>query len=113
MNNKKRYESFEEFFPFYLSEHSDAVNRGFHYAGTLAVVFAFFYGVFTLNFWLLIALPVIGYGSAWFGHFIIEKNTPATFKYPGWSLIGDFKMLGLFLTGRLKNHMPTSEWDAS
>ena len=105
MSVEKRYESFEEFFPFYLSEHSDPVNRGFHYAGTLSVIAAFLYGVVTLNPWILLAIPVIGYGPAWIGHFIIEKNRPATFTYPGWSLRGDFKMLGLFLTGRLKQHM--------
>ena len=109
MSEHKRYETFEEFFPYYLSEHSDPLNRAFHYAGTLMVLALVAYAVGTMQFLYLLAVPVVGYGPAWIGHFIIERNRPATFTYPGWSLRGDFKMLALFLTGRLKGALPSSD----
>jgi hypothetical protein len=106
MSAEKRFTSFAEFFPYYLAEHSSPANRALHYAGSLSVVFALVYGLATLNVWVLLGLPLIGYGPAWVGHFLIEKNRPATFLYPKWSLWGDFKMLGLFLSGRLSRHLP-------
>jgi len=112
MSEEQRYESFEAFFPYYLSEHSDPLNRALHYVGTLSAVFTLVYSLVTLNFWLLLAIPVIGYGPAWVGHFIVEKNRPATFTYPKWSLWGDFKMLALFLTGRLKKQLPKKQGQA-
>ena len=109
MSEQKRFETFEEFFPFYLSEHSNPLNRVFHYAGTLSVLALIVYAVVTTQFLYLLAVPFVGYGPAWIGHFIIERNRPATFTYPAWSLRGDFKMLALFLTGRLKRALPSSE----
>ena len=109
MSEQKRYQTFEEFFPFYLSEHSDPLNRAFHYAGTVSVLVLATYAVLSLQFWYLLVVPFVGYGPAWIGHFIIEKNRPATFQYPAWSLRGDFKMLGLFMTGRLKRTLPSSD----
>ena len=89
--------NFEEFWPFYLKEHSSPLNRKFHFVGTSLVHVIFFYIFVTGNvrfFWLL---PLTGYTFAWIGHFIIEKNRPATFTYPLWSLRGDFKMFYLML----------------
>jgi hypothetical protein len=75
-----RLTSFEEFWPFYVSQHSRSSTRALHFAGTTMV---------------------LGYGPAWIGHFFFEKNRPATFTYPLWSLRGDFRMYRLMLTGRM------------
>jgi hypothetical protein len=96
-----RFQSFEEFWPFYLGEHRDPRSRALHYAGTTMAVGTVAAAALTLNpAWLLLT-PVVGYTPAWIGHFVIEKNRPATFKYPVWSLRGDFKMLGMALNGTL------------
>ncbi len=99
--SEPRFTSFQEFWPFYLGEHSSGTNRWMHFIGTTAAMALLI--VILLNgwYWLLLVLPVVGYGFAWVGHFFIEHNKPATFKYPLWSLIGDFKMWGLMITGRL------------
>lgn len=96
-----RITSFEEFWPYYLREHSKPATRALHYIGTTIGVALVGYGIVTANWWLLLGLPVAGYFFAWLGHFGIEKNRPATFTYPLWSLASDFKMWGLWLTGRL------------
>ena len=101
MSEADSIQSFEEFWPFYVSEHSDPVNRALHYAGTTMVIGTVGAAVVTLNpAWLLLA-PVVGYGPAWVGHFFIEKNKPASFKHPLWSLRGDFKMYGMALRGKM------------
>lgn len=97
----KKYSNFAEFWPFYLREHAKPATRAYHYAGTSLVVLIAFAALFTGNFWLLIAMPVAGYAFAWASHAAIERNRPATFTYPGWSLAADFKMWWLWLTGRL------------
>jgi len=102
----KRYKTFRAFFPYYLSEHSNPFNRALHYVGTTAAVALYILAIVTWGLWPALVAPVAGYGFAWLGHFCIEKNRPATFTYPLWSLFGDFVMLFLFLTGRLGNHLP-------
>lgn len=97
----ERYGSFEEFWPYYLSEHRHPVSRGLHYVGTSAAIATAGIGALTLNPFALPAAMFCGYGAAWVGHFIVEKNRPATFTYPAWSLRGDFRMLKLKVTGRL------------
>lgn len=94
--------SFAEFWPFYLQEHSNPLNRRLHFIGTFLVHVIFLYAVITQQWNLLWVVPVLGYGFAWVGHFIIEKNRPATFKHPLWSLRGDFKMFYLMLLGKMK-----------
>ena len=96
-----RYQSFREFWPFYLREHSRPATRAYHYAGTSLVAGLAVGAVATRNWWLLAGLPVAGYGFAWAGHAFSERNRPATFTYPAWSLAADWKMWGLWLTGRI------------
>lgn len=93
--------SFRDFWPYYLREHAKPVTRALHYAGTTLVVGIALYALVTGSWLLLAALPVAGYGFAWVAHFMVEKNRPATFTYPLWSLAGDFKMWWMWLTGRL------------
>lgn len=96
----ERYASFEAFYPFYLREHSNRTSRRIHVVGTSLVVAAFMAFLFTSNPWWLLGMPVAGYGFAWVGHVVFEKNRPATFKYPLWSLMGDFRMWFETVTGR-------------
>ena len=102
---EKRFKTFEEFFPYYLSEHDNPFNRALHYTGTSAAIAVLVTAIVVANPWLILLVGPVGYGPAWIGHFIIERNRPATFTYPFWSLLGDFKMLSLFLTGRLGPHL--------
>ncbi len=101
MRNASDFASFSEFYPHYLAEHSNATSRRLHFVGTsLAIVFVT-YAFATLNPWLLLAVPVAGYGFAWVGHFFFERNRPATFKHPLYSLMGDFAMFRDLITGKL------------
>ncbi len=102
----KRYQTFREFWPFYLKEHSHPLNRRLHFVGTTLVnLTALAALVAGRPLWLL-ACPLLGYGGAWIGHFVVEKNRPATFQYPLWSLRGDYKMYGKMLRGQLWGKMP-------
>jgi len=95
-----RIQSFTEFWPFYVREHSLPACRALHFIGsTLALVVIA--AAATYNWWLLLAVPVVGYGFAWIGHFAIEKNKPASFNYPLWSFIADWKMWAMILAGRM------------
>ncbi|PCI33677.1 MAG: hypothetical protein COB60_07540 [Flavobacteriaceae bacterium] len=98
---EKRFTSFKEFYPFYLSQHQDRICRLLHVIGTTIVLSLTFTAVYHLNFRLFIYVPIAGYGFAWIGHFFFEKNKPATFKYPLWSLKADFKMYFDILMGKL------------
>ncbi len=97
----REYKSFPEFWPFYLRQHSKPRTRALHYAGTTLVVLIAAAAAATGNWWLLIALPIAGYGFAWASHAMVERNRPATFTYPAWSLRADFRMWWLWLTGRI------------
>lgn len=97
----EKFESFEEFWPFYVKEHSDKTNRRLHFVGTSLALACVAGAVLTRRKWLLLAAPVAGYGFAWVGHFVIQKNRPATFKHPLWSLRGDFKMWAKMLDGTM------------
>lgn len=96
-----RYTSFAEFYPFYLGEHSNPVCRRLHFIGSTGVLLLLAFAIYSGNPWWLLALPLMGYGFAWVGHFFFEKNKPATFTYPLWSFIGDWVMYKDILTGRI------------
>jgi hypothetical protein len=93
--------SFEEFWPHYVRAHANKNNRTLHAVGTSAAVVLAALGVFGRRRGLLLAAPVVGYGLAWIGHFLVEGNKPATFGHPLWSLRGDFKMLRMILEGTM------------
>jgi hypothetical protein len=97
-----RLTSYAEFWPYYLSQHRQVATRVCHYVGTSLVIAFALAAAVSANWRYLLALPVAGYGPAWFGHWHFEHNQPATFKYPLWSLVSDFRMLGFFLLGRLE-----------
>jgi len=101
-NHDKAFGSFAEFYRFYLSEHSDPLNRRLHFTGCVLVIAAVLCAVIFREWLFLILAPVFGYGLAWIGHFFIEKNRPATFKHPLWSLMGDWVMFGEIVTGKIK-----------
>lgn len=101
------FASFAEFYPYYLAEHSDRRCRALHYVGSTLVLILLAYAIATGRYVWLWGLPVVGYGFAWVGHFFFEHNRPATFKYPLYSLMGDWVMLFDFLTRRLRQRHPS------
>lgn len=96
------FKSFGEFYPYYLAEHKNRTCRRLHIVGSSLVLLVLFTAIFTSTFVLLWLLPIIGYGFAWVGHFFFENNKPATFKYPFYSLMGDWVMLKDVLTGKIR-----------
>lgn len=91
-----------EFWPRYLAEHTDPVNRILHLVGTTLATSLLVAFAVTGSGWLLLAAPLVGYGMAWTGHFLVEGNRPKTMEAPLASLISDYRMLGLALSGRLE-----------
>lgn len=98
----ERIKSMKEFWPFYLGEHAQPKNRRLHIAGSYAAVAATSAAIATGIGWLPLAGVAVGYACAWVGHYRIEKNKPATFKYPLWSFASDLRMAGLWTMGKLK-----------
>jgi len=98
---ENRIKSYSEFYSYYLKEHSNTTCRILHFIGT-TLVFVFAIAAIYLSrpiLWWLV--PLAGYGFAWFGHYFYEKNKPATFKYPLWSLVSDFKMYFHLVLGKI------------
>ena len=93
---------YRDFWPIYLREHSRPATRYVHYAGTSAGLACLVLALVFRNLWFLPAGVVVAYGAAWIAHGAIEKNKPATWQYFAWSLVSDFRMLALALTGRLE-----------
>jgi hypothetical protein len=100
--SNNRFSSFAEFYPLYLSEHRTAACRRLHFIGTTLVILLLAIAMTTLKWWLLALMPVVGYCFAWIGHFVFERNKPATFSHPWYSLIGDFAMFRDILVGRIR-----------
>lgn len=96
-----KYHSFSEFYPFYLSQHTNFVCRVLHFIGSLVVLTILASVVISGSFVWLFTLPLAGYGFAWVGHFVFEKNRPATFTYPLYSLAGDWLMFWEILIGKI------------
>ncbi len=98
----KQYKNFSDFYPFYLSQHANKICRRLHFMGSCFIILLITYVAILGDISLLWFVPVIGYGFAWVGHFIFEKNRPATFIYPIYSLIGDWVMFKDMLLGKIK-----------
>ena len=99
---EERFASFEAFYPHYIREHSNRTCRRIHVVGSALVLGVLAVAIVTLNPWWLLAMPVIGYGFAWVGHFFFEHNRPATFKHPVYSLMGDWVMFADILRGKVR-----------
>ena len=97
----KKYQDFKSFYPFYLSQHQDPTCRRLHYIGSALIIGLIIFTLINQQWWQLLLLPIIGYGFAWVGHFVFEKNRPATFEYPLYSLLADWVMFAQMLKKRL------------
>jgi hypothetical protein len=97
--------SYADFWDFYVREHSRPLTRLLHLIGTTLGLGLFVYFVATGRWYFFPVFFVVGYAFAWFSHFVVEKNRPATFKYPFWSFISDFRMIAYMLTGRMKREV--------
>lgn len=105
----ERIKTYNEFYKFYLTEHANGVSRNLHFIGTSFVFLIPIWAIYQNNYNWLYLIPVVAYGFAWVGHFFFEKNKPATFQYPLWSLISDFRMYYHFLTGQLKKKLEEAQ----
>ena len=94
----KKYNTFNEFYPFYLSEHMNPICRALHFIGTLGVIILITSSYYNYNFIFL--APICGYSFAWIGHFVFEKNKPATFTYPLYSFLADWAMFKDIIIGK-------------
>ena len=108
MNRRRRFASYEEFWPFYLREHSDRITRALHFTGTNLALAALIAGILVTPWWLA-AAPLAGYLFAWAGHLFFERNRPATFAFPLWSLRADFRMWRYMWRGRLGGELQRAE----
>ena len=97
-----RFNSFAQFYPYYLSEHQNMTCRRLHFVGSTLILALLTYALMTEQWMLLWFVPVLGYGFAWVGHFFFEHNKPATFKYPFYSLLGDWVMFKDMLLGNIE-----------
>jgi hypothetical protein len=98
----RRFTSFHEFYPFYLSEHANRVSRQLHFVGSCGVLVLVLVAIVQRNPWWLLGALSCGYGFAWIGHFFFEKNRPATFRHPIYSFMGDWVMFRDILAGRIR-----------
>lgn len=101
MNTTAEYRTLEQFYPFYLGEHSNRTCRRLHFIGSSLGIAIFAYALATQTWWLIAVAFVQGYAWAWVGHFFFEHNKPATFKWPWLSFKGDWKMWWQILTGKI------------
>lgn len=97
----KKYTTLTDFYPYYLTEHQDKRCQALHFIGTAILLLIAVAMFATQTWWYFFLIPVVGYGFAWVGHYVFEKNKPATFQYPGFSLASDFIMFWHILTGQI------------
>lgn len=97
----REYASFNDFYPTYLSEHSHRINRQLHFLGSTLALLSLMLLLTTHQWWWLPVAILCGYGFAWIGHFMVEKNQPATFRHPLYSFLGDWTMYWQMLTGQI------------
>lgn len=100
-----RITNYAEFWDFYVQEHSQPLTRLLHFIGTALGLVILVWVLRTGNWGYFPLCLVVGYGFAWFSHFVIEKNKPATFQYPLWSFISDYKMMFYMLTGKMNSEV--------
>ena len=100
MSDERVFRSFDDFYPFYLSEHANRTSRRLHVVGTTIALALLVVALATQSWWLILLALVQGYAFAWVGHFFFEHNRPATFKYPGFSFMGDWRLWWETVTGR-------------
>ncbi|MCA3011614.1 MAG: DUF962 domain-containing protein [Myxococcaceae bacterium] len=100
-----RLETFTAFWPLYLGEHSLPSTRWMHFVGSWVALLSVVTALVTRTPWYLVGALVSGYGFAWVSHFFMERNRPATFTYPLWSFVADWKMWALMMTGRLNDEL--------
>jgi hypothetical protein len=110
MKRNDRISNFREFWPYYVREHSKTGCRLLHFVGSSAGIICLIAAALTHNLLFIPLGLIIGYGFAWTGHFFIEHNRPATFKYPLWSLIADWKMWALMIAGRMAAEVERSSF---
>jgi hypothetical protein len=96
------FQSLKEFYPYYLSEHTNSTSKLLHFIGTGLLLLMLLVAIYVNNYQLLWFLPLVGYGFAWVGHFFFEKNKPATFKHPFYSLLSDFMLFFDILRGKVR-----------
>lgn len=96
--------SFAEFWPYYVRAHSKPETRLLHATGSTLAVLGVILAL-SVNLWILLAVPIVGYGFAWYSHFFVEHNKPATFGHPFYSLFADYRMLFLMMAGRMKDEV--------
>lgn len=98
----QRFDSFAQFYPFYLSEHSRRSTRRIHFFGSALALVLLAMALLSRSLGLVLLAVICGYGFAWIGHFFFEKNRPATFRHPLYSLMGDWVMFWQMLTGKIR-----------
>ena len=101
-NDEREFNNFRQFYEYYLSEHSVPLNRRLHFVGCIVVLILVLSAFLAGNVILLLLAPAFGYGLAWAGHFFVEKNKPASFRHPIWSLMGDWTMFKDIMMGKVK-----------
>ncbi|MFZ1990702.1 MAG: DUF962 domain-containing protein [Alphaproteobacteria bacterium] len=107
----QRIRIYREFWPYYLREHARPGTRAIHYFGTGLVLSCAALAIMSGQWAWLFILPLAGYGPAWVAHFFVEKNKPATFRYPLWSLVSDFRMFFIWIAGGMPRELSKAGLD--
>jgi hypothetical protein len=100
-----KIQNYSEFWDFYIQEHSEPLNRTLHFIGTLSAVLLLVFFIWRSVWYYFPLCLVVGYGCSWVGHFFVEKNKPATFQYPFWSFISDYKMMWFMVLGKINGEL--------